>query len=247
LTSRRILISANSAWYLANFRSPIISAMVEAGYEVVAAANPDPAVAELEAIGCRFEPIRIDSKGLSPLRDAATFLSYLRLMRRVRPDVFVGSTIKPNIYGGMAAAILGIPAVNDISGLGTAFIRKSWVTAVAERLYRLGLARAHAVFFQNIHDRALFLERGLVRPEQARLIPGSGVNLDRFAPAGVPAGRAEGTTFLLIGRLLADKGVFEYVEAARSLKRERPDLRFLLLGFLGAENRTAVSETAPRS
>lgn len=242
MSSPRVLISANSAWFLSNFRSAIISAMVEHGLEVVAATNPNQvSEARLTALGCRFQPINIDSRGLSPTRDGRTLLAYRRLLKEERPHLLLGSTIKPNIYGGLAARQLGIPVINDISGLGTAFIRQTWVTSVVELLYRASLARSHTVFFQNVDDRALFLERGLVRPAQARLVPGSGVNLDDFHPLPLPE-RPPGLTFLLIARLVADKGVNEFVHAARILKRERPEMRFLLLGFAGVENRTAISK-----
>lgn len=242
----KIVIAANAAWNLVNFRSSLIGALGEAGYEVVAAGAPD-AVAErsLVALGCRFHAVAIDSKGLSPARDLRTFLAFRRLMQRERPIAFLGYTIKPNVYGSLAAARQGVAVVNNISGLGTAFIRRSWLTHVVSALYRLALRRSEVVFFQNESDRSLFLDEAIVRPGQTALLPGSGIDTKRFAPVTRPADRPEGEiVFLLIARLVRDKGVNEYVEAARQLKARHPRFRFQLLGFLDVDNRTAISREA---
>lgn len=243
LKSRPIILSANEAWYLVNFRGPLISALVTAGYDVVAAANPDPEQEQkLKGLGCRFSPIAIDNKGLSASRDLATLKAYRALFRRERPAAFLGSTIKPNIYGSLAAAGTSTPVINTITGLGTAFIRRTWLTYVVERLYRIALRRSRAVFFQNEADLSLFVDRRLVRPDQTRLVPGSGIDLDKFAPReNTDGGGGSGAVFLLIARLVRDKGVLEYVEAARLLRRTRPDARCQLLGFLNVANRTAIT------
>jgi glycosyltransferase involved in cell wall biosynthesis len=238
----KILISANEAWNLVNFRRPIIEALLARGYEVVAAGRPASGPErELAKMGCRFYPLPIDSKGLSPRRDLATFLAYCRLFQRERPSVYLGMTVKPNVYGSLAARLCGVPVINNISGLGTAFIRTSWLTRLVESLYRLALARSHTIFFQNHSDRDLFVARRLVQRAQARLLPGSGVDLQYYSPsAEVDPEPDQGVSFLLIARLLRDKGVVEYVDAARLLKRSHPELQFRLLGFLGVENRTAI-------
>ena len=245
LKSRPIILSANEAWYLVNFRGPLISALIEAGYDVVAAANPDPEQElRLKALGCRFSPISVDNKGLSIRRDLATVRAYRDLMRRERPAAFLGSTIKPNIYGSLAAAGTATPVINTITGLGTAFIRRTWLTHVVERLYRVALRRSHAIFFQNAADRALFVDRRLVRPSQTRLVPGSGIDLDQFTPD--PSAKADGgagVTFLLIARLVRDKGVLEFVEAARLIRRTHPNVRCQILGFLNVANRTAIARS----
>jgi glycosyltransferase involved in cell wall biosynthesis len=152
---------------------------------------------------------------------------------------FLGFTIKPNIYGSLAARALGIATINNVSGLGTAFIRQGLVTRVASTLYRLALRGSATVFFQNDEDRRQFIDARLVAPRQARLLPGSGVDLDRFRPLALPAGDAP-FTFLLVARLLWDKGVQEYVDAARSVRARHPDTRFQILGFTDVDNRTAV-------
>ncbi|MEA3002008.1 MAG: hypothetical protein QOH81_796 [Sphingomonadales bacterium] len=241
MTAKKIVISINAAWNIVNFRLGLIRALRDAGHEVIALAPPDPYGARLEALGISYVPIAMDKKGLSPLRDLLLLLRYWRLLRRLRPDLFLGYTAKPNVYGSLAAQALGIRVINNVSGLGTAFIRNGLLTAIVSTLYRIAFRRSATIFFQNEEDRDLFVVKRLVAPAQARLLPGSGIDLERFRPAGSAGAEAPGFTFLLAARLLWDKGVKEYVEAARRVRAAFPAARFQLLGFLGVENRTAVT------
>jgi glycosyltransferase involved in cell wall biosynthesis len=241
VASGRVVVSINTSWNIVNFRAGLVSALRSHGFEIVAASPVDAHTARLPGLGCRHVPLAMDNKGTNPLKDIGLFLRYLRLMRSERPDVYLGWTIKPNIYGSLAARLFGIPCINNVSGLGTAFLRDGWLTRVARLLYRTALNRSVCVFFQNRDDRDLFVGARLVRAEQARLLPGSGVDLGRFAPAPpAPRPADEGPVFILVARLLWDKGVGEYVKAARRVKARAPQARFRLLGFLDVENRTAV-------
>lgn len=234
-----IAVCANQAWNLVNFRAGLIRALLEAGYEVVAMAPADSVMERrLIDMGCRFEPVEFDSSGLSPLRDFATFLSLRRAIARHRPAAWLSWTIKPNVYGSLAARLAGVPAFPNVSGLGTAFIRRNLLTFLVRQLYRTGFRRAQRVFFQNSDDLALFLDEGLVAPEQAALLPGSGIDARHWAPSG--EGRPAPRTFLMVARIVADKGVREYVEAARRLRSQWPDARFGLMGPIDVANRTAI-------
>lgn len=237
-----IVISINAAWNIVNFRGGVISALQERGYRIVALAPDDEYRARLEEMGVELCPIAIDSKGMSPLRDLILLARYRAVLSRLKPVLFLGYTIKPNIFGSLAAHSLGIPVINNISGLGTAFINEGLLTRIATTLYRIALRRSRTVFFQNDEDRRLFLARKIVRPEQAGLLPGSGVDVQRFQPAE-PPGERDGCTFLFVGRLLWDKGVREFVEAARLVRARLPGARFQLLGFLDVPNRTAVGRS----
>lgn len=235
-----IAVCANQAWNLVNFRGGLITALLASGWRVLAIAPPDPPnEARLRALGCEFEPLAVDSKGLSPIRDIRTGLGLIRVLRRYRPAAFLSWTIKPNIYGAMAARLLAIPAFPNVSGLGTAFIRTNLLTLLASALYRIGFGGAARVFFQNEDDRDLFLAKGLVRPAQARMLPGSGIDLDYWHPG--PGERPAARNFLMIARVVADKGVREYVEAACAVRQVWPDARFSLLGPAAVANRTAIS------
>ena len=240
---KTIVISINASWNIVNFRLGLIRALQEAGYRVTALAPPDGHSHRFAQLGIGYAPIHIDRKGLSPFADLILLWRYWRTLRRLRPDIFLGYTAKPNVYGSLAAQALGIPVINNVSGLGTAFIREGLLTRLVSILYKWAFRRSATVFFQNPEDRDLFLARHLVSPQQARLLPGSGIDLDHFSPLPqAPANRA-GFVFLLVARMLWDKGVGEYVEAARKVRAAHPDARFQLLGFLDADNRTAV----PRS
>jgi glycosyltransferase involved in cell wall biosynthesis len=237
-----IVLAANTSWNLVNFRANIIAALREAGFRVVVIAPRDAHSAALARLGVEFRPLAFRSAGISPVADALLFLRYWRLLRAIRPVAFLGFTIKPNIYGSLAARALGIPTINNVSGLGTAFIKQGPVTRIATALYRLALRRAATVFFQNDEDRGHFLASRIVDAERTHLLPGSGVDLERFAVAPLPAPVPGGApfTFLLVARLLWDKGVQEYVDAAAMVRRVHPDARFQILGFADVDNRTAV-------
>ena len=237
----KILISSNSAWNLANFRKPVIEALIAAHYQVVAVAPADGAEVQLEAMGARFRPIRMRSAGTSPVEDSRLLLDYIRVLRDERPAMFLGFTAKPNIYGSLAARLSNVPVAATISGLGSAFLKGGLLGGILLRLYRVALGRAQAIIFQNIADRELFIARRIARPAQARLVAGSGIDLDRFAPA--PIVENGEFRFLLIARLLLDKGIAEYVEAARIVRAKYPHTRFQLLGGSADDNPSAVPQS----
>jgi len=235
----KVVIALNTAWNLLNFRAGLIRALVAAGYEVVAVAPPDEYVERLSGLGCRYVPLPMDNQGTHPVRDSLLFFRFLRLLYRERPMAFLGYTVKPNVYGSMAAHILGVPVVNNVAGLGAVFINQSWLTKLVKVLYRLSLSRSERVFFQNSDDKNLFSKEGLVARESTDLVPGSGVNLAKFSPLQLPNGSP--IRFLLIARMLWDKGVGEYVGAARLLKERGIEAECCLLGFLDVENPAAIS------
>lgn len=236
-------MSANLAWNIVNFRSALVRQLVAEGYEVLVAAGEDATAPALRAMGVRLLPLPMASRSISPFRDGWLFLRFCILMRRERPDLFLGWTIKPNIYGSLAAALFGVAVVNNISGLGTAFLRGGWLARIARQLYRIGLRRSTTVFFQNAEDRDLFLADGMVGRQQSALLPGSGIDTDVFAPGAYSRSEDGIFRFLLVARLIGDKGVHEYVAAARAVRARHPGARFQIMGFLDVDNRTAISRT----
>jgi len=232
-------VAGNSSWNIVNFRSGLIRALSAAGYEPVVIAPVDPAAEErIAGLGVQRIVVAMQRSGLNPFADFQLLRVYRRLLKQLRPVAYLGFTIKPNIYGALAARAAGVPAIANISGLGTAFINRGPLLALVSRLYRFALRRTAVVFFQNADDLELFVARRLVSPDQARLLPGSGVDLERFQAVPLPPGPP---VFLFIGRLLGDKGVREFVEAARAIRRKRPDARFQLLGPVDAGNRSAIA------
>lgn len=240
-----VLISVNAAWNVWNFRRPVVESLIAEEHSVTVLAPQDETVSKLEALGCRFHHLEMSVKGLNPIQDLGFLMRLRRNFREKRPDIVLSYTIKNNIFGAMAAKSLKLPFIPNVSGLGTAFLSGGALERIAVTLYQMAFKGLPVVFFQNDEDRDLFVERGLVRAEQARLLPGSGIDLDRFAASNYPK---DGTApvFLMIARLLRDKGVLEYVEAAQIVKAVNPEVRFQLLGATDAENRTSIDRATVR-
>lgn len=235
-----VVLAANSAWNILNFRMNLVRMLAAEGLQPVALVPPGEGAAELREAGVIVETIPMSAEDTSPLSGLVLAARYATRLRRIRPIAFLGFTPKPNIFGSMAASAFGIPVVNNVTGLGTAFIHGGVLGSLVPRLYRLALRRSHKVFLHNDDDRRLFEERGLIRPEQAQVIPGSGVDLDRFRAGPLPGG-SPNPTFLFIGRLLKEKGVEEFVEAARTVRQSTPKARFQLLGSTD-ESKRGISE-----
>ena len=234
-----IVLAANSAWNIVNFRGGLVRALKEAGYEPLVVAPADPACEErMGRLGVEQVPLELDRSGMSPVADARLFFAYRRLLLKFRPLAFLGFTSKPNIYGSLAARTVGVPAIANISGLGTAFLGRGGLMKFVTSLYRLALRRTDVVFFHNRDDLELFLELKLVSADQAGLLPGSGIDLQQFESQPLPRG---GPIFLLVARLLGDKGVREFAAAARIVRQEHRNARFQLLGPIDDGNRTAIT------
>ena len=243
---RRVLITANTTWNLVNFRSGLIAALVSRGFDVVAVAPDDEYRDRLRELGCRYVPLNMDNQGTHPVKDALLLWRYVVVLLRLRPAVVLSYTVKPNIYASLAARLVGVTVINNVSGLGTAFLRGGWLGGVVCSLYRVALRRSHRVFFQNDEDRQVFIEKRLVAPARTGLLPGSGIDLVHFSPLAVEGSslrNGAGLVFLMVARLLWDKGVLEFVEAARRVKALFPESRFQLLGFLDVKNQTAVGRS----
>lgn len=238
----RILLIAGLADSLINFRGPLIAALQAKGLDVHVAAPDLPAHSpvrlQLQAMDLTVHQVPMLRTGTNPLADLQTVWSLWRLMRQIAPSVVLGYTIKPVIYGTLAAWLAGVPQrFALITGLGYAFQgdgKRSRLQALVQRLYAVALARAQRVFFQNPDDLALFQERGILQPHTpVCVVNGSGVDVDRFAVRPLPAGALVGTVrFLFIGRLLGDKGVREYAQAARLLRRRHPQVRCAMVGWI---------------
>jgi glycosyltransferase involved in cell wall biosynthesis len=239
----RIAVVSNTCWYLFNFRLNLMLALQAAGHTVVAVAPDDAYAQRIRDAGVVFEAVPISGGGTHPLRELQSVLRLGAVFRRHRVGLVLSYTPKGNLYSALACIALRIAFVPNVSGLGRAFIRKSLVTQVAKTLYRLTFGRAHRVFFQNLDDMAVFVDSGLVRAGQAERLPGSGVDLSRFLPTPPSVRPADAPVFLLVARMLWDKGVGEYVEAARKVRALHPGARFELLGFLDVANPSAIART----
>lgn len=235
-----IAIVSNTAWYLFNFRLNLMRVLQAAGHTVVAVAPDDAYAQRIRDAGVIFEVVPISGGGTHPVRELQSVLRLGRVFGRHKVELVLSYTPKGNLYSALACIFLGILFVPNVSGLGRAFIRKSLVTWVAKTLYRLTFGRALQVFFQNLDDMAVFINGGLVRSERVERLPGSGVDLSRFVVAPLVMRAANAPVFLLVARMLWDKGVGEYVEAAHRVRAQQPGAHFQLLGFMDVDNPSAV-------
>lgn len=236
-----ISISANTSWYLYNFRKNTILALINQGYKVITIAPQDEYSKKLSDLGCQYININIDQGGTNPARDIKTFFDFYRIYRKYNIDVVLNFTPKNNIYSTLAASLVGAKSINNIAGLGAVFINENLTTKLARLLYKISQSKAHTIFFQNEDDRRLFVKHNLAPLEITDRVPGSGADLSRFPVS--PAKDDGIVRFLLIARMLYDKGIGHYVEAARELKAKYGDaVEFRLLGFLDVNNPSAVSK-----
>lgn len=241
---RRLLYVVNNPAFFLSHRLPIALAAKDAGYEVHVATMPGEAAADIRSHGLQHHAVPMSRSGKNPLQEAATLFSLWRLYRRLRPDVVHAVTIKPVLYGGIAARLARVPAyVAAVSGLGFIFMRErtgfDFLKWSALTLYRLALGHRNSrVIFQNTSDRDVLLKAGVVRQQQVELIRGSGVDLDHFAVTPEPEGPV---VAVMVARLLADKGVREFVEAARMTSERRRVLRWVLAGSLDRGNPASIT------
>ncbi|MGN6233926.1 MAG: glycosyltransferase family 4 protein [Trinickia sp.] len=236
-----VCLVCNTGFAIYTYRQGVIRTLIAKGVRVIVLAPRDRTFALLEEMGCECIDLPVASKSTNPLDDLRTLASLYRRYRTIRPDVVFHYTIKANIYGSVAAWLARVPSIAVTTGLGYVFIQKSRAASVAKALYRFAFRFPREVWFLNRDDHSAFLnERLLARPERAKLLHGEGVDIDHFGLTPLP--QAQRVTFVLIGRLLWDKGVGEYVEAARMLRMRYPHARFQLLGPVGVDNPSAIAQ-----
>lgn len=241
----RVLFFLNNPAFLISHRLPLALAARDAGMEVHVATPDGPAVSEIRAHGLHHHVVPLSRSGTKPWAEARSLYAVFRLLRRVRPDLVHAVTIKAVLYGGIACRLARVPAfVAAVSGLGYVFLRRrngfDPMRQGALWLYRLALGHRNSrVIFQNTADRDWLVEAGAVRPAQAVMIRGSGVDLDAYAPQPLPPGPV---TVVMASRLLRDKGVAEFVEAARLAAARDAALRWVLAGSPDAGNPASVTQ-----
>jgi len=237
----RIAIVTNSSWSAYNFRFNLARAIIEDGHDVIFIIPFDNNYSEKLQKSFKCHNLSIDPKSINPLKDLKTFFNLLRIYNQVKPDIICHFTIKLNIYGSVAARFFKIPSVANITGLGTLFIKKSIITYFSELLYKLSLIFSYKTFFQNTEDLNYFLEKKIISKANTQLLPGSGVDLNKFQFSPLLI-KNDKFIFLLISRLLRDKGIYEYIEAIKLIRHRYPDklIEFQLVGDAESSNRTAI-------
>ncbi len=236
----KIAISVNSSWNIFNFRLGLARHLMNCGFEVYAISPEDEFSPELIRVGLKYLPVSVQSKGSSIFDDIRYMLTLRAIYKKIKPDLILHYTIKPNIYGTLAAASLGIPVINNVSGLGTVFLHENISAKIAKTLYRMAFKFPQKVFFQNEDDRTLFVKKNLIAINKTALIPGSGVDTERFLPNEKKNfKRGQSFRFLLMARLLYDKGIIEYIQAIELIKL-RVDAVFMLAGSLDEETKLGI-------
>lgn len=234
-----IALSSNTSWYLYNFRKNTILALIKHGYHVVIIAPRDEYSPLLSDLGCEFIKIDVDQGGTNPIRDAKTFFQFYYIYNKYNIRVVLNFTPKINIYSTLSAYFNNVNCINNIAGLGVLFINESITSKIARFLYKLSQARSSKIFFQNDEDRSLFIEHQIAVNVPNDRLPGSGVDLSRFSFTPAPADNK--VRFLLVARMIYEKGILQYVNAARILKKEYGgNVEFNLLGFLDVNHPSAV-------
>ena len=238
--SKIITLSANTSWYLYNFRQSTIKRLIDKGYRVVCISPLDEYSNELKDLGCEYYDLEMQNKGTNPFKDIKTFLKLLFIYIKLKPFAAFHFTIKNNIYGTLAAFLSRTPAINNVSGLGTTFIRKNFISKVVVLLYKISQPLSYKVYCQNEDDFQLLINNKLVSKNKLFILPGSGVDIKRFNPNIVDSGNNL-YTFLFVGRILADKGIRELIEAFKRLNNDQILCNLLICGFVNNDNVSSIS------
>lgn len=241
---KKVLLVANTSWYLYNFRFGVIRYFQAQQFEVVAIAPHDRFSNTLQACGCRWIDLPLSPHGTNPLSDARLLWCLYRLYAAERPALVIHYTIKPNVYGSVAAGLLRLPSIAFVSGAGRAFAQRNWLNRLAKSLLSVAFRFAREVWFVNADDRALFIAERLVPAEKTYLVPGEGIDTQRFSPqsCSTASSSPDKVVFLMSARLLREKGVELYASAAKQVKHKYPNAEFQLLGFLDEGNPAFVSK-----
>ena len=237
-----VLILSNKIYGLYVFRKELIQTVISKGFETYLSI-PDidnDKVGYFEEIGCHILPTTFNRRGMNPLADIGLMLTYRKMIRQLKPMVVLTYTIKPNIYGGMAARLCHVPQLANVTGLGDAVENGGWLQKLTIALYKIGIGNAKRVFFQNESNRSFCIKKGIANNSSV-LLPGSGINLLNHTYQDYPADEGR-IRFLFIGRMLKDKGIEEYFETAKKIKVKYPNTEFQILGSVEGPYQSQLDE-----
>jgi len=238
----KIILFNNSSWNIINYRLGLIKDFLKKNFEVTVIAPQDKYSKQICNLGCNFIPIAMDSNGKNPINDLILFIRILYLLKREKPNFLLGFTIKPNIFGTLAANFLNIKVINNISGLGISFVENNFFSYFIRFLYRISLKNSHKVFFQNKDDRNLFLKYKIVNKSNSSLLPGSGINLINFSFNKISTNKK--FTFIFISRLLISKGIDSFLKSAVYLKKMGfKNIEFNVVGLHDPKSNLFIQET----
>ncbi|MFL2105215.1 glycosyltransferase family 4 protein [Desemzia sp. FAM 23991] len=228
MSKKKVLILVNHDVVIYNFRRELVERLIQEGYDVVISSPYGERIDDLIEMGCKYSEVSIDRHGTNILKEIKLLSYYLKTMKTIKPDVVLTYTIKPNIYGGLAAEILNIPYIANITGLGTAVEIDGFMQKISIMLYKLAFKKVNKVFFQNTENMQFFINNEIAL-EKHKLLPGSGVNLEQFSVLDYPEN--ETIEFVFISRIMKEKGIEQYIDAAKYIRKKYPFTRFHICGF----------------
>lgn len=224
----KVLILANFGMGLYNFRKELIERLIVENYEVYISCPVDNYTEKLEQMGCEIINSQISRRGKNPITDYKLILHYKKIIKEIKPNVVLTYTIKPNIYGGLACRLTNVPYIANVTGLGTAVENEGIMQKLTTTLYKIAFKKVNTVFFQNEENMRFFNSRNIAQ-DKHNLLPGSGVNLDNFNLIDYP--KNETTEFVFISRIMKQKGIDQYLEAAKYIRKNYPNTKFHVCGF----------------
>lgn len=235
---KKILILANNDTGLYKFRKELIEELLKKYIVYISLPNGD-FIPDLIKLGCDFINTNIDRRGKNPILDIKLLIHYEKILKKIKPDIVLTYTIKPNVYGGMVCRLKKIPYISNITGLGTALEKSGFIQKLIIFLYKVALKKAKCVFFQNGENLKFFNDK-FIYNQNIKLIPGSGVNINYYTTIDYPSD--EKINFLFISRVMKEKGIEQYIDAAIYIKSKYPDTQFHILGFCEEEYEHKLKE-----
>lgn len=244
--SKKVVIVANSFWNFYNYRLNLINALKQNGYEVYLLANKDEYYKKFN--GYNRIVVSIDTKGKSIFNDLKTLIDFIRIYNKIKPDIVLNFNIKPNIYSSFAAMIVSmysqnIKVINNITGLGISFNKKSLISKLIILLYKFSSKKVYKVIFQNKDDLLFFLNYRIIKKEQADLVPGSGVDINVYKSSKKTFTKNNPFIFSFISRLIKEKGIIEFIEAAKLIKKKYNNVKFYVIGPFEKEHPSSIDES----
>lgn len=234
-----ILILANNDVGLFRFRKELLERLVKNGHQVYVSLPKGEFIEDIVKIGCKFVETNLSRHGINPFEEIKLLLTYKKIIKNIKPDIVLTYTIKPNIYGGIACSMLGVPYVMNITGLGTAVEKPGLLQIITVTLYKIAVRKVQTVFFQNKENEDFFTSKGLAKGKH-KIIPGSGVNLSFYKPLDYPD--KETIDFVFVSRIMREKGIEQYLEAAKILREKYPQTRFHICGFCEQDYEEQIKE-----
>ncbi len=225
---KKVLILVNHDVVIYNFRKELVERLLKDKYEVYISSPYGERIDDLVKMGCKHIEAKIARHGTNVIEELKLLHYYKKTIKEIKPDVVLSYTIKPNIYGGMACRLLKVPYIANITGLGTAVENEGLMQNITTMLYKIAFKKINCLFFQNTENRQFFIDKNLA-VDKHRLVPGSGVNLQQFSVLDYPCD--ETIEFVFISRIMKEKGIDQYIEAAQFIRNKYPNTRFHICGF----------------